>query len=99
MIRSVFAATGSYIPDTRISNKDFLNHLFLEKNGSSLSKNNSEIIQKFKEITGIEERRYARPEQKASDLGFLAAQDALESSGIDKETLDYIIVAHNFGDV
>ncbi|HYH56449.1 MAG TPA: 3-oxoacyl-[acyl-carrier-protein] synthase III C-terminal domain-containing protein, partial [Anseongella sp.] len=33
------------------------------------------------------------------DLGFLSAKDALDSSGIDKETLDYIIVAHNFGDV
>ena len=57
------------------------------------------IIDKFQEITGIEERRYAKPEQNASDLAFLAAADALETSGIDKETLDYIIVAHNFGDV
>ncbi|MCP5104069.1 MAG: ketoacyl-ACP synthase III, partial [bacterium] len=30
---------------------------------------------------------------------YFAAKNALESSGIDKESLDYIIVAHNFGDV
>ncbi|MCK4774552.1 MAG: ketoacyl-ACP synthase III, partial [Candidatus Krumholzibacteria bacterium] len=30
---------------------------------------------------------------------FFAAKDALDSSGIDKESLDYVIVAHNFGDV
>ncbi len=28
-----------------------------------------------------------------------SAEDALETSGINKEELDYVIVAHNFGDV
>ena len=32
-------------------------------------------------------------------MGAFAAKDALDSSGIDQESLDYIIVAHNFGDV
>ena len=99
MIRSVIRGTGSYIPDMKVANDDFLNHVFLEKDGTSLNKNIADVIRKFKEITGIEERRYATPEQKASDMGFLAAKDALESSGLDKESLDYIIVAHNFGDV
>lgn len=99
MIRSVFTATGSYIPEIKISNKHFLENIFFEKDGVRLNKNNSDVIEKFKEIAGIEERRYARPDQQASDLGFLAAKDALESSGIDKESIDYIIVAHNFGDV
>ena len=53
----------------------------------------------MKEITGIEERRYANKDQVTSDLGFIAAQEAIENSGIDPETLDYIIFAHNFGDV
>jgi 3-oxoacyl-[acyl-carrier-protein] synthase III len=35
----------------------------------------------------------------ASDLAHLAAAAALQSSAIDPESLDYIIVAHNFGDV
>jgi 3-oxoacyl-[acyl-carrier-protein] synthase-3 len=69
------------------------------KDGTKMYKSNRSIIDKFQEIAGIEERRYAKPEQNASDLAFLAAADALETSGIDKETLDYIIVAHNFGDV
>jgi 3-oxoacyl-[acyl-carrier-protein] synthase III len=34
-----------------------------------------------------------------SDMAYHAAEIALKSSGIDRETLDEIIVAHNFGDV
>lgn len=98
-LQSVIIATGSYVPDLKISNQDFLSHTFFEKDGSPIRKNTSEIVEKFKDITGIEERCYARPDQKASDLGFLAAQQALDHSSIDKESLDYIIVAHNFGDV
>lgn len=99
MPRSVIIGTGSYIPEVRVSNSAFLNHRFLDRDGSPITRDNSTIIEKFKAITGIEERCYARPDQKASELGYLAAQEALTSSGIDKETLDYIIVAHNFGDV
>jgi len=98
-LHSVIVATGSYVPEIKISNRDFLNHTFFEKNGSPITKDTASIVEKFKDITGIEERCYAKPDQKASDLGFLAAQNALENSGIDKESLDYIIVAHNFGDV
>lgn len=97
--QSVIVATGSCIPDQNISNDDFLSVPFFEKDGSPILKDNASIVRKFKEITGICSRRYARPEQNASDLGFIAAQNALDSSGIDKELLDYIIVAHNFGDV
>lgn len=96
--RSVFAATGSYIPEKRVLNEDFRDHRFFDRQGNAIE-DNSAIIRKFKEITGIEERRHAGPQQRASDLGFLSAKDALDSSGIDKESLDYIIVAHNFGDV
>lgn len=98
-IQSVIVATGSYVPETKINNRDFLSHTFYEKDGSPIKKDTASIVEKFKDITGIEDRCYAKPEQKASDLGFFAAQDALQHSGIDKESLDYIIVAHNFGDV
>lgn len=98
-IQSVLIGSGSYIPEIKISNRDFLNHSFFEKDGSPMKKNTTDIVEKFKDITGIEERCYARHDQKASDLGFLAAQQALDNSSIDKESLDYIIVAHNFGDV
>ncbi|MBP9927087.1 MAG: ketoacyl-ACP synthase III [Cyclobacteriaceae bacterium] len=99
MISSVICATGSYIPKNKIYNNDFLVSEFFEKDNSRIKNNNSIVVEKFKEITGIEERRYADDNQQASDLGALAAQDALDSSNIDKETIDYIIVAHNFGDV
>jgi 3-oxoacyl-[acyl-carrier-protein] synthase-3 len=98
-IRSVIAGTGSYIPDEIITSTHFINHRFFEKDGRPVSKSNPVILEQFKNITEIEERRYAREDQNTSDLGFLAAKDALQSSGIDAETLDYIIVAHNFGDV
>ena len=98
-IRSVIVGTGSYTPTNIVSNTHFLKHQFLEKNGDSVPRENSEIISKFQDITEIEERRYADPNHRASDLGYLAALNAIESSNIDRETLDYVIVAHNFGDI
>ena len=52
----------------------------------------------FKQSQGSK-RRYADNDQKASDLAAEAGLKAIESSGINKEELDYIIVSHNFGDV
>jgi len=98
-LNTVITGTGSYIPDRVVPNTDFLNNTFLERNGSPFEKSNEETIQKFREITGIEERRYADDNILASGMGALASEQALEASGIDREKLDYIIVAHNFGDV
>ncbi|WP_422860860.1 3-oxoacyl-ACP synthase III family protein [Flagellimonas sp. S174] len=91
--------TGSYIPSVVTKNEDFLEHDFLGTDGSSFQVENAVIIEKFKSITGIAERRYAKPELKTSDLGYLAAEKAIENARIDKEELDYIIFAHNFGDL
>ena len=91
--------TGSYLPKIVTKNEDFLEHRFLERDGQSFEHENTVIIEKFKAITGIEERRYADPNLNTSDLGFLAAEKAITDAGIDKEELDYIIFAHNFGDV
>ncbi len=99
MTRTVIIGTGSYIPEIKISNRDFLENTFFEKNGERVSRGTEYVIEKFREITGIEERRYATDDQSASDLGYLAALEAIDNADIDKETLDYIIVAHNFGDV
>lgn len=96
---SVIVGTGSYVPARRVPNNEFLDKVFFDANGEKLKKSNAETIDKLAQITGIKERRYAAPDQVASDLGTLAAKAALESSGVDKESLDYIIVAHNFGDV
>jgi 3-oxoacyl-[acyl-carrier-protein] synthase-3 len=91
--------TGSYIPTIKVKNTDFANHTFLNEDGTLFSYPNEVVISKFKGITGIEERRYAEPNQCSSDLAFLAAQKAIENANIDIETIDYIILAHNFGDV
>jgi 3-oxoacyl-[acyl-carrier-protein] synthase-3 len=99
MIRSVIAGTGSYIPPVRVPNEDFLGHDFRAADGSKLGKSNEEIIRQFEAITGIRERRYASAESVTSDIAFEAASAALEGSRIDRESLDAIIVAHNFGDI
>ncbi len=91
--------TGSYIPTIKVKNTDFANHTFLNEDGTLFSYPNEVVISKFKGITGIEERRYAESNQCSSDLAFLAAQKAIENANIDIETIDYIILAHNFGDV
>jgi 3-oxoacyl-[acyl-carrier-protein] synthase-3 len=96
---SIITGTGSYIPERVVKNEDFLSHEFCDADGKRYSKSNSEIIKKFEGITGIKERRYVTDDLVTSDIAYLAAKDALESSGSDKEALDYIIVAHNFGDV
>ncbi|MFD1601490.1 3-oxoacyl-ACP synthase III family protein [Flavobacterium artemisiae] len=91
--------TGSYIPTKSVSNTDFGDHVFLNEDGTPFGYPNEVVIKKFKGITGIENRRYADDNYNASDLAFFAAEKAIENANIDKETLDYIIFAHNFGDV
>lgn len=96
---SIITGSGRYIPDRIVKNEQFLENEFYDASGKKINKSNDDIIDKFKKITGIEERRYIDDRYVTSDIGFFAARDAIESSGIDPENLDYIIVAHNFGDV
>ena len=91
--------TGTYIPDTIEKNEDFHEHTFLNTDGSTINHPNEIIVEKFKAITGIIERRYAEDHLTSSDIGAIAAERAIANANIDPETLDYIIVAHNFGDV
>ncbi len=90
---------GSYIPSEVAKNSSFENHQFMNTDGSKINSENTLIIEKFKAITGIEERRYASDELTSSDMGFFAAEKAIKDAAIDPETLDYIICAHNYGDV
>lgn len=98
-IYSVIKGSGSYIPGKVVKNQEFLQNVFLDKDGSQIASDNESIIQKFVEITDIHERRHIEKEYRTSDLAYLAAQQCLDNSGIDPESLDYIIVAHNFGDI
>lgn len=91
--------TGSYIPKIVQKNEAFRQHSFLNIDGSEIPSSNEIIVEKFQAITGISERRYAENHLTASDLGALAAEKAIKDAGVDPETLDYIILAHNFGDV
>lgn len=97
-IYSVITGAGNYIPTKQIKNEDFLSNEFYEANGEKITKTNKEITEKFHEITTIAERRYISDDLKTSDMAYFAAMEAIESAKIDKEELDYIIVANNFGD-
>lgn len=90
---------GSYIPSEVAKNEEFGNHHFYNDDGTRFGQENETIIEKFKAITGIAERRYIPKSLNTSDIASFAAENALKNSGIDKEELDYIIVAHNYGDV
>jgi 3-oxoacyl-[acyl-carrier-protein] synthase III len=91
--------SGCYIPTEIISNKDFIEHVFLNDDGTPFPLPNEVITEKFYDITGIAERRYVSDDLTTSDIATIAAKKAIESSKIDPETIDYIIFAHNFGDV
>jgi 3-oxoacyl-[acyl-carrier-protein] synthase-3 len=91
--------SGCYIPNRIIANIDFAKHQFLDDNGNQLSYSNEVVTEKFRQITGIDERRYVEEDLLTSDIAFYAAQRAIEDAKIDPETLDYIIFAHNFGNV
>jgi len=91
--------SGSYIPTEIVSNKNFAEHIFLNDDGTPFPHPNDVVAKKFLEITGILERRYVTDDLNTSDIATIAARKAIEDSKIDPETLDYLIFAHNFGDV
>ncbi|MEN9336710.1 MAG: 3-oxoacyl-[acyl-carrier-protein] synthase protein FabH1 [Bacteroidota bacterium] len=91
--------SGSYIPTEVVTNLDFARHEFLNEDGTPFPYSNEIVAEKFLEITGIQERRYVTENLLTSDIAAIAAKKAIEDSGIDPETLDYIIFAHNFGNV
>jgi len=82
MMKSIsILGTGSYLPPTILTNYD------LEKSG--LDTTHEWIVQR----TGVSERRIAKPDQAASDLGYQASLKALEMAGMGAEEMDLIIVA------
>lgn len=98
-IYTTIIGSGSYIPPVVVDNTHFHDYRFFDPaTRLPFDKGNEDIIEKFREITNIEERRWADNGQQTSDLGYEAAKDAIQSSGIDAESLDFIIAAHNFGD-
>jgi len=98
-LNTVIIGTGSVIPSVVIENSIFETQDFYGADRTKLQESGAVITQKFKDITGIEERCYAEKSTNTSDLATEAARQAIENAGIDPETLDQIIVAHNFGNV
>jgi 3-oxoacyl-[acyl-carrier-protein] synthase III len=99
MQRSVITGTGCYIPSEIKTNEDFIINSFYGEDNEPIATPPEEVVEKFKGITGIEERRYVDTNQNSSDIASIAARIAIEDSGTDPETLDQLIVAHNFGNV
>lgn len=98
-IKTVITGTGCYIPELIKLNKDFYINQFYDENSKPIALPSTEIAEKFKNITGIEARRYAPGNMNNVDMAIAAANAAIEDAGIDKESIDQIILAHNFGNV
>ena len=58
-IHSVITGTGSYIPSIIKTNRDFTTHNFYDEDNKRIDTDPQIVVNKFEQITGIVERRYA----------------------------------------
>lgn len=86
MLKAKIIATGSYLPEKRLTNFD------LEK---MIDTSDDWITER----TGIKERRIAEDGQSTSDLAYEASKNALRQAGLEADDLDLIIVATVTGDM
>lgn len=98
-LKTVITGTGCYIPPVVKTNRDFSQQPFFNEDATPIDTPGQEIVEKFQDITGIEERRYIPDSLNSSDMALEAARLAIADSGVDPESLDQLIVAHNFGNV
>lgn len=92
MIRhSRITGTGSHLPPRRVTNDDLV--AMLAPRGIETS--DQWIIER----TGIRARHFADDGVYASDMGVLAARQALEAAGLQAEDVDLIIVATSTPDM
>lgn len=99
MLNTLITGSGSYIPEVEVENISFIENPFCFDDGRRIQNDNTQVIQKFQEITGIQSRRYIHDNQSCSKIAVISAGRAIENANVDKEKIDMIIVAHNFGDV
>jgi 3-oxoacyl-[acyl-carrier-protein] synthase-3 len=85
-IRAEIIGTGSYVPETRLTNKD------LE---GKIETTDAWIVER----TGIRERRIASKDEAASDLALQAARKALETARVVPEEIDLIVLATSTPDM
>jgi 3-oxoacyl-[acyl-carrier-protein] synthase-3 len=72
-------STGSYVPDVIVSNEDLR---------ASCGVDPEWIVQR----TGIQQRRYCKPEQATSDLCVEAAKRAIRAGRVDASEIDLLVV-------
>jgi len=80
MVNSVIIGTGSYLPEKVLKNSE------LEK----IVDTSDEWIATR---TGIKQRHIAKDDEKTSDMATMAAKEALENAGVNKDDVDLIVVA------
>jgi len=78
--RSVIIGTGSYLPQTVLSNDDL---------AARLDTSDAWIVER----TGIQRRHIAADGEFTSDLGTAAARQALDAAGLTPDDIDLIVVA------
>jgi 3-oxoacyl-[acyl-carrier-protein] synthase-3 len=98
-LKTYIAGTGTKLPERRITNSYFLNHVFMDENGVPNPKPQADIIAKLEQITGIKERGYISEKGDSVPLMVDASLAALADWGKDKNLIDGIIVAHNAGNM
>jgi len=82
---SKITGTGSYLPPRRITNHDLTNQLAAK----GIETSDEWIVSR----SGISARHFADPDVCASDLAVIAAERAIDMSGLDKSQIDLIILA------
>lgn len=98
-MQTVITGTGSFLPQVVKKNGEFTDQQFYDARKLAIPQPANDVVEKFRAITGIEERRYADKGTDASTMAAMAGRLALEDARVDPETIDQLIVAHNFGDV
>ena len=84
----MITGTGSYVPENIITNQDFAKNEFYDIDGKPFEDPHEVIAEKFRAITGIEERLYVDDDLLASNIGAIAAKLAIQDAHFDPETID-----------
>ncbi len=82
MTNAMISGTGFYVPPRVVTNQDLVEQYGIDTN-------NEWIVER----TGIEERRFAAEGVATSDMGTLAAKDAIAAAGLEPHDIDMIIFA------
>ncbi|MGH6649325.1 beta-ketoacyl-ACP synthase III [Aquabacterium sp.] len=88
---SRIAGTGAHLPPRRLTNQDLADQLARQ----GIETSDEWIVSR----TGIRARHFAEPEVGASDLGVLAARQALDAAGLQASDIDLIICATSTPDM